>query len=198
MAPASSILRLAWTVPCLLLISTLPIVQAQNSAPNPGCGKARVSIAADSFLILNNALIAVELPSGWVRDESKSNPFFFLLAGDRYESARTLMYVRVQELGSSFEQAVKNDERDFRQSNPSVQILDDPQLEILEKGCPTKTQRFVYRSKQKTYVDQVTKIGINGLLLNVVLSSDSEAEIARYEKDYEFLLRHLGLVMHAQ
>jgi hypothetical protein len=60
------------------------------------------------------------------------------------------------------------------------------------------TQRFIYQLKQKTYVDQVTKISISGLLLNVVLSSESKAEIARYEKDYEFLLMHLGLVMNAQ
>ncbi len=108
------------------------------------------------------------------------------------------MYINVQRLDGSFEQAAKNDERDFLQSDPSAQIMAEPQLEILEKGCPAKTQRFVYRRKQKTYVDRVTKIGIDGLLLNVVLSSDSEAEIARYGKDYGFLLKHLGLVMHSQ
>ena len=198
MAQASSILRLARSVPFLLLISALPAIQAQDPASNAGCGKTEASIADPTYLILSSAVIAVELPSGWVRKEKKSNPFFLLRVGDRDESARTLMYINVQRLDSSFEQTVKNDDRDFRQSDPSAQILDGPQLEILEKGCPAKTQRFVYRWKQKTYVDQVTKIGINGLLLNVVLSSDSEAEITRYEKDYEFLLKHLALVMHAQ
>ncbi len=198
MAFASGILRLALSAPFLMLISAHPVIQAQDTASNAGCGNAKVSIADPTYLILSSAVIAVELPSGWVREENKSNPFFLLRAGDRYESARTLMYINVQRLDSSFEQTVKNDERDFRQSDPSAQILDEPQLEVLEKGCPTKTQRFVYRLKQKTYVDQVTKIGINGLLLNVVLSSDSEAEIARYQKDYEFVLKHLGLVMRAQ
>jgi hypothetical protein len=108
------------------------------------------------------------------------------------------MYIRVQSLDGSFERSVKNDEGDILQSDPSAQILDEPPLEILEKGCPVWTQRFIYQLKQKTYVDQVTKISISGLLLNVVLSSESKAEIARYEKDYEFLLMHLGLVMNAQ
>ena len=108
------------------------------------------------------------------------------------------MYINVQRLDSSFEQALKNDERDFRQRDPSVQIVNEPQPEILEVGCPVKTQRFVYQREQKTYVDQVTKIGIGDLLLNVVLSSDSKAEIARYQRDYEFLLKHLALVASAQ
>jgi hypothetical protein len=41
----------------------------------------------------------------------------------------------------------------------------------------------------------VTKIAINGLLLNIVLSSDDEAEIARYRQDYASLLNHLALVI---
>lgn len=108
------------------------------------------------------------------------------------------MYINIQHLNGSFEQAVESDARDFRRRDPSAQIVDDVQLEILEKGCPAKTQRFIYRDKGKPYVDQVTKIGINGLLLNVILSSNSTAEIARYEKDYKFLLKHIGLVMHSQ
>ncbi len=198
MTPASSILRFAQSVAFLLPALAFPAIQAQKSSPYPVCGKTEISIAASTVLTFRNGVIAIELPSGWVRDENKNNPFFLLRAGDRYESARTLMYINVQRLDSTFEQAVKNDERDFRQSNPSVQILNEPQPEILEAGCPVKTQRFVYQREQKTYVDQVTKIGIGDLLLNVVLSSDSKAEIARYQKDYEFLLMHLGLVMHAQ
>lgn len=108
------------------------------------------------------------------------------------------MYINVQRLDSSFEQAVKNDDRDFRQSDPSAQVVNEPPKEILESGCAVKTQRFVYQHERKTYIDQVTKIGIGGLLLNVVLSSDSQAEIARYQKDYEFLLEHLALVASAK
>jgi hypothetical protein len=198
MTPASSILRFAQSAAFLLPTLAFPAIQAQKFAHNPECGKAEISIAATTFLTFRNGVIAIELPSGWVRDENKSNPFFLLRAGDRYENARTLMYIRVQSLDGSFEQSVKNDERDILQSDPSAQILNEPPLEILEKGCPVKTQRFIYQGKQETYIDQVTKISISGLLLNVVLSSESKTEIARYEKDYEFLLKHLGLVMHTQ
>ena len=53
---------------------------------------------------------------------------------------------------------------------------------------------FHCERKQGAYVDLATKISIRGLLLNVVLSSDSAEEISRYKKDYEFLLKHLALV----
>lgn len=178
--------------------SAFSVAHSQQPATVAVCGKAEVSIADARFLTLNDAVIAIELPSGWVLEENKSNPFFLLRAGDHYESARTLMYINIQHLDGSFEQAVESDTRDFRRRDSSAQIVDEAQLEILEKGCPAKTQRFIYKDKGKQYVDQVTKIGINGLLLNVVLSSNSTAEIVRNEKDYKFLLKHIGLVMRSQ
>jgi hypothetical protein len=152
-------------------------------------------MAGPEFLTTAIGVIAIEPPPGWVVEKTKHNPFFLLRIGDRYENARTVIYINVQVLDGTFEQAVANDERDFRRDDPSVQIQSEPQPEILERGCAVKTQRFIYEHKQKTSVDQVTKIAIDGLLLNVVLSSDSETEIARYQKDYEQLLMHLGLVM---
>jgi len=198
MTSAPSVPRLAQSAAFLLFVLAFSAAPAQKPAHRPECGKTVVSIADATLLTFSDGVIAIELPSGWVRDESKSNPFFLLRAGDHYESARTLMYIHVQDLDGSFEQAVKRDQRDFLRNDHSAQILDDPPLEVLEKGCPVKTQRFLYRSNQKNYIDQVTKIGINGLLLNVVLSSERSAEIARYENDYEFLLKHIGLVMHTR
>ena len=64
----------------------------------------------------------------------------------------------------------------------------------MEQGCQAVTQVFVCNRKQKPYVDLVTKIAIGGRLVNVVLSSDSAAEIERYRKDYDYLLKHLALV----
>jgi hypothetical protein len=200
MAFALSAHHVANSATFLLLVAAIPLVpavHAQASTSSVGCGKANVSMANPTYLSAGSVILAVELPSGWLREEKKSNPFFLLRVGDRYESAPTLMYINVQRLDSSFEQAVKNDERDFRQSDPSAQILDEPAPAVLEAGCPVNTQRFVYQHEQKTYIDQVTKIGIDGLLLNVVLSSDSEAEITRYQKDYMFLLQHLALVASA-
>jgi hypothetical protein len=194
----SGVLRFAKSVPFLLAVTALPIIQAQASSSTSGCGKAKVSMANPTYLNNTAAILAVELPSGWQREEKKNNPFFFLRIGDQYESAKTLMYINVQGLDGTFEQTIENDERDFRHSDPSVQILDEPSPEILESGCEVKTQRFIYKSGQKMYVDQVTKIAINRLLLNVVLSSDSEAEIERYQKDYAFLLKHLALVAATQ
>ncbi len=111
------------------------------------------------------------------------------------------MYINVQRLDSSLDQAVKNDERDYLQSDPSAQIVNEPPKEILESGCAVKTQRYSGLSThiaETTYVVEVTKIGIGGLLLNVVLSSDGQAEITRYQKDYDLLLEHLALVATAQ
>jgi hypothetical protein len=189
-----SVLRFTRSVPFLLLVAILPAIQAQSSAATTGCGKTKISIENATFLTSGSLVIAIQLPLGWQREEKKNNPFFLLRNGDRYETARTLMYVNVQQLDSSFEQAVKNDENDFRQRHSSMQILDEPQPEILEAGCAAETQRFIYQNARETSVEEVTKIGIGGQLINVVLSSDSEAEIARYRKDYKFLLEHLGLV----
>jgi hypothetical protein len=43
-------------------------------------------------------------------------------------------------------------------------------------------------------VELVTKISIGGLLLDVVISGETKAEIEVYRKDYQFLLDHLTLV----
>ncbi len=182
----------------LFLAVIFPFGVAQASQSSTICGKAKLSLASPTYLVAGSVIVAVELPSGWVREEGKRSPFFLLRAGDRSETATTLIYVNVQRLSSSFDQAVSNDAREFRMSDPSVQITDEPTPEILESDCPAKTQRFVYQQNHKTYVDEVTKIGINGLLLNVVLSSEGGPEIERYQMEYQFVLKHLALVAPAE
>src|SRR5208282_5107196 len=155
MAFALSAHHLANSATLLLLVAAVPVVPAQASTSSVGCGKTNVSMANPTYLSSGSVILTAELPSGWLREEKKSNPFFLLRVGDRYESARTLMYINVQRLDSSFEQAVKNDEQDFRRSDPSAQILDEPAPAVLEAGCPVNTRRFVYQHEQKTYIDQV-------------------------------------------
>jgi len=140
-------------------------------------------------------MLAAKFPSGWELYEKKQNPFFLLRRGDQYATARTVMYIRVQALDGSLEEAVRRDEDDFRKDSPEVKILDEPSPEILEKGCLVKTQRFYYQDGKTPVVDRATKIAIGKLLLNVVISSDSDAEIERYKEDYEYLLRNIGWVM---
>ena len=146
-----------------------------------------------SFLIASPVILAAKAPPGWALYEDKKNPFFFLKPGDKYETARTVMYVRIERLDSPFQSAVEKDARTFSENCQPSRIEDVGQLEIMEKGCERKTQMFVCGRKQGPQVDLDTKIAIGGLLLNVVLSSDSAEEISRYKKDYEFLLEHLAL-----
>jgi len=159
----------------------------------PACGKATVRLANAVFLTTPEGIVAVDPAAGWSLDESRNNPFYFFKGGEKYESARTLIYVNVQRLEVSFQQAIRNDEQEFRQSCQPSRIEDQPQPEILEQGCERKTQIFRCNRTRGAYLDLVTKISVGGLLINVVLSADNEAEISRYQKDYNYMLIHLGL-----
>jgi len=148
------------------------------------------------YLILPQVILAAEPPPGWSVDKSRKNPFYLLKNGEKYETARTLMYVRIEELDGPLHLAVENDERSFKSGCPGARIEDASQFEILEQGCQRKTQIFHCEKQKGGWIDLATKVSIQGLLLNVVLSADNEEEIARYRKDYEELLKHLGLVAH--
>jgi hypothetical protein len=176
-----------------LLMATLQ-VKAQGPAASAACGKAKVHMANPLYLTLPQVIAAIEPPQGWVLDETRKNPFYLLKAGEKYESARTLIYINIQMLDGPFQSAVENDERSFKESCKQSRIEDMEQFEILEQGCQRKTQIFRCEKPQGGWVDLATKISIDGLLLNVVLSADNMEEIARYRKDYEHLLMHLALV----
>lgn len=186
---------------CFLIVFALfvfsmvfSIAEGQGPAASTRCGEAKVHVDNPVYLTISGVVVAVEPPPGWALDPDRENPFFFLKLGEKYESARTLMYVRIEQLDGSFQSALQRDEHAFSESCQPSKIEEPAQPEILEKGCEKKTQMFVCGRKQGIQVDLDTKISIHGLLLNVVLSSDSVEEISRYKKDYEFTLKHLGLV----
>ena len=191
---------LGWTknfLPLLALFAfsiAFRAAEGQSPAASTRCGEAKVHIDNPVYLTISGVVVAVEPPPGWALDPDRKNPFFFLKLGEKYESARTLMYVRIEQLDGPFQSALQRDEHVFTESCQPSKIEEPAQPEILEQGCEKKTQLFVCGRKQGFQVDLDTKISIHGLLLNVVLSSDSVEEISRYKKDYEFTLKHLGLV----
>lgn len=193
MSPNPWTKRLLLLAPAALLIA-LPAAEAQGSTASTPCGTAKVRMDNPVYLIISGVIVAAEPPPGWTLDPTRKNPFYFLKAGEKYETARTLMYVNIEQLNRPFQSAVQKDAQSFTESCQPSRIGETTQPDILELGCPRKTQMFFCERKQNGYVDLDTKISIHGLLLNVVLSSDSEAEISRYRKDYESLLKHLGLV----
>ena len=67
-------------------------------------------------------------------------------------------------------------------------------LPILEKSCGHITQEFNCPRSHDPYTEMVTKIAVGGLLLNVVLSSDSDEAIRKNSADYAFVLEHTALV----
>jgi len=174
-------------------ISQLSRTQSEPKAPT--CGRTKAFLGSPDYLITpGGIIIAAEPPYGWSLDKTRKNPFYFLKGADKYETARTLMYINVQRLEVPFDRAVRNDEEQYRQACQPARIVDMPQPEILERGCEHLAQTFYCEKQHGSYVDLVTKIAVGGLLINVVLSADNEAEIARYRNDYSFLLLHLGLV----
>jgi hypothetical protein len=192
--------RTSWNRSFLLLLAslvlamTIPMAESQRSAAYSKCGKTEEKLDNAIFLIAPPVMLAVTAPPGWALYEKEKNPFIFLRPGDKYETARTVMYVRIERLDPPFQSAVERDARSFNENCQPSKIEDVAQLEIMEKDCERKTQMFFCGTKQGPQVDLDTKIAIGGFLLNVVLSSDSAEEISRYKKDYEFLLKHLAFV----
>jgi hypothetical protein len=177
-----------------LLLSPFTEAQGKSPASSDPCGKAKVALSNPKYLTVSTVTIAVELPPGWALETTRKNPFYFLKSGEKYENARTLMYANVERLDGLFENAVQKDKHTFSESCRPSQIEDQAKPDILEAGCESKTQIFRCEKQKGAYIDLATKISVGGLLLNVVLSADNEAEILRNRKEYEFLLKHLALV----
>jgi hypothetical protein len=178
----------------LALAGSVAWAQGPASGATAACGKAKVHLSNPNYLTTTDGIVVVETPQGWGLDRArKGPPFYFFKRGEKYEDARTLMYINVERLETSLQRAVDNDVHSFHTSCGSSPVQHLSKLELLENGCESSTQLFICDRKQKPYVDLVTKISIGGLLLNVVLSSDATSEISRYKKDYEDLLKHLTL-----
>ncbi len=182
---------------CLVVfIFAGPATRAQNSTATntAGCGKAKVTLANPEYLTTPLGIVVVEPLPTWVLDRSRKQPFYFFRRGENYENAKTLMYINVERLEVPFHRAVQNDKESFQEHCRSSRVRDVPKAELLEQGCEATTQMFFCDRKQKPYVDLTTKISIGGLLVNVVLSADTTAEVEKYREDYEFLLKHLTIV----
>jgi hypothetical protein len=177
-----------------LMIAPTARAQSTESRPVAECGKAKVQLANPQYLTTAGGIVVVELPDGWVLDGNRKGIFYFLKRGEDYNSARTLMYVNVERLEESLDRAVQKDRRSFQKNCDSADVKDLAKPKLLEQGCESKTQLFFCQRKQNPYVDLVTKISIDGLLLNVVLSADSPSEVSSYRKDYDFVLGHLTVV----
>jgi len=160
----------------------------------PACGAVEVQIEKPIYLLSNEEMIAVELPDGWLLDGKYKNPYYFLLEGDSYESEHTLIYIIVEALKVSFEQSIEADIALYKKNCKELNIQYLQSESLLEQGCENRTQIFTCNEQQNSYVDLVTNINFNGLLLHVVLSADTSDEITRYRNDYDFLLKHLTVI----
>ena len=191
-------LRVGWHLAVLIPLCILPSSTLRAQQRNPSgvaqCGKVKIHFSNPSYLTTSAGIVVAEAPVGWILDQTKRNPFYFLRQGENYETARILMYINIEKLDVPLRRAVEKDAQSFRSiCNPS-EIRDLARIELLEQGCESKTQLFLCRRQDNPYVDLVTKISIGGLLLNVVLSADNTSQISQNRRDYDFLLKHLTLV----
>lgn len=176
------------------LVLFAPLFSRSAQAQGSICGQTKVHLSHPSYLTTPNYTIAIETPQGWALDEEHDGVFYIVKVGDNFKTARTLMYINVQRLSGSLAAAVESDEKSFRDGCHPSRIVDLAQPELLESACERKAQEFHCERQASPYVDRATKISVGGLLVNVVLSSDNETQIHRYESDYAFLLKHLALV----
>jgi hypothetical protein len=186
--------RIGFIVIALVMLADYSSAQRANQNV-PQCGAALVSIQNPSYLkTTDQGMIVVELPKGWSLDKSRPDLFYILKSGDTYESARTLMYIRVEALQVSLKQAVLNDIASFKSSCERSIIEDLKRPPLLENGCESNTQMFSCKSQKNSFIDLVTKIAFTKSLLNVVLSADKPEDIEKYRRDYDFLLQHLTMI----
>jgi hypothetical protein len=99
-----------------VLSMAFSIADGQSSPATTSCGKAEVHMANPVYLIISDVIVAVEPPARWQLDQTRKNPFIFLKPGEKYESARTLMYVNIELLDGPFQNAVQRDSHSFELS----------------------------------------------------------------------------------
>jgi len=177
-----------------VLLALAVCAGAQTAATTAKCGKPpTLPLHPDYLLSSDQGTLMVESPRGWVLDRGQHGPFYFVQRGETYDNARTLMYINVEPLDDSLRRAVQRDTQSFGKDCQRVEVRDLQAAELLESACPRVTQMFSCVRPRNPYVDLVTKIAIHGALLNVVLSADNAAEIARHRADYDFLLKHMTM-----
>ena len=178
----------------LLLCITTLILASSAIASSQECGKTGVKLAAPEYYSDAGALFAIQPPQGWVRDSTEKTPFFLVKEGENFKTTKSLIYVAVEPLRVSFEEAVQNDAESFGSNCGKLDIEDLKRQNILEKGCKTATQVFACTKTKGSHSDLDTKIAINGLLRNVALTSDTREDLAKYKSAYDFLLMHIARV----
>jgi hypothetical protein len=170
-----------------LLAFLLPVNLAAQE-----CGRTEVHFANPEYYTSTLGIIAIEPPKGWFHDTTQKDPFYLIRRGENHENAKTVIYVSVELLTVTFDEAVQNDAKGFRQGceKPSVDKIRTPDL--LEKGCKAATHVFTCAKKKGSHIDLDTKIAIRGILVKVVLSAETQSEIETYRSDYNYLLQHLA------
>ncbi len=176
------------------VLSGSPSFGQQPTSEVPACGRAKVHFPNPEYLQTQEGIVVIEAPNGWFLDRTRSGPFYLLRNGDKFETARTVMYINVEPLEVSFQTAIQRDVKGFGTGCEKADVQTLRPAKLLEQGCEAKTQIFSCRKKKGSYVDLVTKIAFNGSLLNVVLSADTAEDIERYHGDYDFLLQHLTMI----
>jgi hypothetical protein len=187
--------RASGLVLLLFLTAATSLAQDSGGAVYTKDGEAILPPHPEYFLSTEEGIVVVQLPRGWVFDQTKKGlPFYFVKRGGNYSNARTFMYINVELLQVPFGQAVQNDAQSFQKNCPEAQITSQKPAQLLQQGCEVKTQMFICGRKRNPYVDLVTKVTAGSSLLNVVLSADTATEISRYRADYEFLLKHFTML----
>jgi hypothetical protein len=156
------------------------------------CGRTEVHFSNPEYYTSTLGIIAIEPPKGWFHDTTQKDPFYLIRRGENHENAKTVMYVSVEPLTVTFDEAVRNDVKEFRQSCEKLSVDKIRTPDLLEKGCKVATHVFTCAKKKGSHIDLDTKIAIRGILLNVVLSAETQSEIETYRSDYNYLLQHLA------
>jgi hypothetical protein len=180
--------HLAW-----LLALAPGMLSAQAKAP-ASCGKTAVSLPHPTYLKTAFVIVIAQAPDNWTTDTNHGDVLYFIPSGETFKAARTIMYVRPEPLADSLSDATKRDEQHFQKSCSPVEIKRSSTPPLLDEECDHVTQIYSCAQLHGSYVEKVTKIAINGVLLNVVISADSLDQISRYNAAYEYVLQHVTIV----
>jgi hypothetical protein len=180
-----------------IAIAALAVTSSAQTGQSPKrtwCGDSPVNFSHPDYLQTPVGIVIVQLPQGWKVARRETGLFYFTQNDESYQAAHTLMYIHVETLETKLDQAVASDEVSFKARCSSADIKTLPPADLLEHGCARVTQTFECRASPR-YVDLATKLAIQGLLMDVVLSADSQADIDKHRKEYDELLRHLTVLI---
>jgi hypothetical protein len=158
------------------------------------CGKTPVKFSNPQYFTTPQGIIVFSAPNGWHLDSSQHRQAYLIKDGETYERARALIYMAVEPLEVSLEQAAKNDTEELKSKCAILSVTNLPPATLMDGDCDRVTQMFDCNKPTGSYIDLDTKIAFNGVLLNIVLSGDKKGDITDNQEAYTFLLRHVTLV----